>query len=256
MSKVFNYTGRNNPARNAFNISESDKLDVEIGKVYPIYFNECYPGDTFQLGIQMLANLMAMPSPSMVSMNMKVEAFYMPSRNLIGANMNKYFKDCTPKQDFSDEGELVDFFTGGPEGLAPDAEGAVTLPLWTSPDTTKGSLWDYLGLPVGVNPGDVIDAPRRMYNIIYNEYYRNEFVNDPMLPTNGSIFYRNWRRDYFTSCLPEQQHGTAPGFDIASANVNMFVFLLVVVLLLNLILIIMFNFLVLLYRMLFQFLSM
>ena len=207
---IFSYTGRNNPGRNAFNISNSDKFDCKIGKVYPVYFEEVYPGDIIQYGAQMLANFMAMPSPAFIGLNMKIEMFYMPSRNLMGPNMNKYFKDVEPKEDFSQEGEYVEFLNGGPEGLPPDDENAVTLPLWTSPDTSKFSLWDYFGLPVGVDPGNIIDFPRRMYNAIYNEYYRNEFVNDPRSATDGTIFYRNWKRDYFTSCLPSQQHGTAP----------------------------------------------
>lgn len=211
---IFSYTGRNNPGRNAFNISNSDKFDCKIGKVYPVYFEEVYPGDIIQYGAQMLANFMAMPSPAFIGLNMKIEMFYMPSRNLMGPNMNKYFKDVEPKEDFSQEGEYVEFLNGGPEGLPPDDENAVTLPLWTSPDTSKFSLWDYFGLPVGVDPGNIIDFPRRMYNAIYNEYYRNEFVNDPRSATDETIFYRNWKRDYFTSCLPSQQHGTAPAFPI------------------------------------------
>jgi hypothetical protein len=93
----------------------------------------------------------------------------------------------------------------------------------------KGTLADFLGLPVLAN-GDSISAPYqvsalpfRAYQLIYNEYYRDQNLIDPVtvLKTDGldgsadvwQLRKRAWEKDYFTSCLPWAQKGgpvTAP----------------------------------------------
>ena len=74
-----------------------------------------------------------------------------------------------------------------------------------------GSLWDFLGFPTGIVPdgAEPVDFPRVAYNRIWNEYYRDETLQDEFAETNESILLRNWRKDYFTSSLPWQQRGVA-----------------------------------------------
>ena len=106
------------------------------------------------------------------------------------------------------------FITGGADGAD-----ASTLPLWSpsvAPDV--GSLWDYFGFPVGVVPTATsapISFPLTAYNVIFNEYYRDETIQVPASLTSETLKTRNWEKDYFTSSLPWQQRGTAPALPIS-----------------------------------------
>ena len=81
-------------------------------------------------------------------------------------------------------------------------------------------LWDFFGFPVGVDPDGAypLDFPRRAYNLVYNEYYRDENLQTEVALTNETILNRAWEKDYFTSSLPWQQRGTAPALPISGTT--------------------------------------
>ena len=95
-------------------------------------------------------------------------------------------------------------------------------------DTFVGSVADYLGCPTGVSPaGTRVNAlPFSAYNLIYNEYYRDQNLQDEFRyeladgdnthnildfgdPFHDWCWKRAWNKDYFTSALPEPQKGEA-----------------------------------------------
>lgn len=205
MANVFSAVGNLNPRRTAFNLSEHVQYDVAAGQIVPIMFRECYPGDTFQIGVQDVVRLAPLIGPAYVGISLITRFFFMPSRLLQGDDAIKFFPD-SDKAALRTEGRFEDFISGGEDGAS-----TVVLPRWSNPDTSKYSLWDYFGLPVGVTPDPLpIDAPRRMYNAVWNEYFRNENIEEKVSYTNNDILLANWRRDYFTSALPFQQRGTSP----------------------------------------------
>jgi len=82
------------------------------------------------------------------------------------------------------------------------------------------SLEDYMGLPVGVQNLSVSALWHRAYNLIWNEWYRDQNLQDsldvptgdgPDLHSSGTynLQRRGKRHDYFTSCLPWPQKGPA-----------------------------------------------
>ena len=106
-----------------------------------------------------------------------------------------------------------EFITGGVDG-----ESALTLPRFSpGGGAGAGSLWDYLGFPLSVTCAGVtpLQFPFNAYNLIYNEYYRDETLIDEIPLTNNVILNRCWEKDYFTSALPWQQRGTAPALPIS-----------------------------------------
>jgi len=184
------------PGRSIFDLSYQKKFTCDMGKLIPIMCDEVVPGDVWEIANELVARCLALVAPVMHEVNVYVHYFFVPYRIL--------------DEDF----EL--FITGGADGAY-----AGVLPRWVPTDTAKGSLWDYLGFPTGVAPLGLsapIDYPRRAYNRIYNEFYRDENLTTEVLETNETILNRAWEKDYFTSALPWQQRGTAPALPISGTT--------------------------------------
>ena len=106
-----------------------------------------------------------------------------------------------------------------------DGNFTATLPRWTPTSNAVGSLWDYMGMPVGVTPNNrkPVDFPKRAYNFIYNNFYRDEtLIPELDIKVSDTILRRAWEKDYFTSSLPWQQRGTAPALPISGTTAAIF----------------------------------
>ena len=60
--------------------------------------------------------------------------------------------------------------------------------------------------------------PLKAYNLVYNEYYRDETLINEVALTSEVIQKRAWEKDYFTSALPWQQRGTAPSLPLSGTG--------------------------------------
>lgn len=191
MSKIFNRIGGITPRRSVFNLSYEKKFDADMGQLIPVGVDEVVPGDLFVLGNNVLARMNPMVAPIMHEVNIYVHSFFVPNRIL-------------------DE-HWEEFITGGVDG-----QSQAQLPLWKPTNNGQYSLWDYMGFPIGVDPDGAypIDYPRRAYNMIYNEYYRDQNLIEEVPLDNESILLRSWEKDYFTSALPWQQRGIAPALPV------------------------------------------
>ena len=97
--------------------------------------------------------------------------------------------------------------------------------------TAKNTLWDFFGFPVmagtvAFNATNMakyspLMLPWYAYNMIYNEYYRDENLQQPVLRNNNAVLNRCVGKDYFTSALPFQQKGTAPQISINDGIVQL-----------------------------------
>lgn len=209
MSKVFQRVGSANPGRSVFNLSYEKKLTCDMGQLIPVMADEVIPGDIFTLGSQVVARMQPMVAPCMHEINLYSHSFFVPYRLLWD--------------------DWEDFITGGVDG-----DIVLEPPVWEPPvgGYDVGSLWDYFGLPISVVPDGAfpLDFIRRAYNFIWNEYYRDETLQDEVDLSNDVILHRCWEKDYFTSSLPWQQRGIAPAlpisglssavFDIADVNAS------------------------------------
>ena len=154
-----------------------------------------YPGDVFKIGNQAVVRFQPLVAPFLHEVNMYVHYYFVPYRILWD--------------------DWEDFISGGVDGQFADP-----VPEWEPTITTEGSLWDFFGFPVGVDPDGAypLDFPRRAYNLVYNEYYRDENLQTEVALTNETILNRGWEKDYLTSVLPWQQRGTAPALPISGTT--------------------------------------
>ena len=196
-NSVFQRVAGLHPGMSVFDLSYTKLFTCDMGKLIPVMCDEVVPGDIFKIGNQSVIRMQPLVAPVLHEINAYVHYFFVPYRLLWDG--------------------WETFITGGADGAD-----ASTLPLWSpsvAPDV--GSLWDYFGFPVGVVPTATsapISFPLTAYNMIFNEYYRDETIQPPALLTSETLKPRNWEKDYFTSSLPWQQRGIAPALPISGVT--------------------------------------
>lgn len=198
---IFELTKNPFPHRSVFNLSFEKLFTCKFGQLIPVMCEEVVPGDYWEIGNNTVIRFMPLVAPLMSQIEMTIYYFFVPNRLLWNVDKTHSWEA---------------FITGGEDGsLTP------TLPVWAPTNTALGSLWDYLGLPVGVDPVGMrpVDFIRGGYNLIYNTHFRDENLIAEVALTNENILKAAYKKDYFTSALPWQQRGTAPALPI-SGSVN------------------------------------
>lgn len=189
----FALTSGNRVGRSVFDLSYIKRLTGNMGYLYPILCEEMVPGDKFVIGNEMVFRFFPLVAPVLHEINVFVHYFFVPYRLL-----------WSSWEDFITTGELGD--------------DASVLPTWSSASKAVGTLWDYFGFPVDVAATDGLPVawPLRAYNLVWNEYYRNERLQTAVnIETSEDILRPNWEKDYFTSMLATQQLGDAAAFPLS-----------------------------------------
>jgi len=186
-----------------------------MGQLIPVLVQECIPGDSFTIANEAVVRFQPMVAPMLTPVNIETRYFFVPNRLVFHLS-----SDGTTT---GDQRKWTDFITGGVEGTAD-----IPMPFVTNSDfATKYSLWDYFGLPLRTSKGQDVSSlkvsllPFRAYQMVWNEFFRDENLQEPV-PLNASTL-RNvaWKKDYFTSALPWQQRGVSPALPLSgTASVN------------------------------------
>lgn len=139
---------------------------INEGDLVPIYFDEVLPGDTARVRLNGLIRMSTPIYPIMDNCYMDTYFFFVPCRllwehweNMFGENDTDYWAEKT-------------------EYSTP------TCTIGTDKDSglKNGSIGDYFGLPTGVKNKLKVNAlPARAYAMIYNEWFRDENLEAPMM---------------------------------------------------------------------------
>jgi hypothetical protein len=221
------------PKKNKFDLSREVKMTGNIGNLYPAFIQDVIPGDSFRVNTQQMVRFSPLLAPMMHTVNFKLDYFFVPYRLVWD--------------------EWKDFITGGEDG-----NDLPSFPRFGASSSiiadylTKGSLSDYLGIPVKVgstataggfgsynnfaNAQEISLLPYRAYQLIYHEYFRDQnvgteydqytdsgvLVSSNTAGLNAQLELRrsNWEKDYFTSSLPFLQRGTEISLPIGDVSVT------------------------------------
>jgi len=169
------------------------KTAFDSAWLVPIFCDEALPGDTFNLKMSGLVRLTTQLTPFMDNLYMDSFFFAVPIR-LLWDNWQRFNGEQT------DPGDPINYL----------------IPTMTETPADQ-SLSDYIGIPTGVSL-EFNSLWHRAYNLIFREWFRSEDLQDspvvdtddgPDTPGDYVLLRRGKRHDYFTSCLPFTQKGTA-----------------------------------------------
>ena len=218
----------NNPtidiSRSKFDRSFTHKTTFNTGDIIPIYCDTTImPGDTVKMRTSQVVRMATPIAPVLDNANIDTYFFFVPYRLIWD-----HFKA------FMGENETAPWIQNVayeiPQIQAPAAG-------WH-----KGSLADYLGYPTEVASYEGSALPFRAYALIYNEWFRDENLKNPLYISKGDTTIVGTDKtdlgasydpvidtqkgaapvkaakyfDYFTACLPGAQKGPAVNVPIGT----------------------------------------
>lgn len=207
--------------RSTFDRSSSLKTTFNAGKLIPIFLDEVLPGDTFEMKTATIIRGSTPIFPVMDNANVDIYYFFVPNRLVW-----EHWREFNGENTTSKWEQTVEYSI--PQIQVPAGGWA------------KGTLADYFGLPTMVGGGSnnawtVSHLPFRAYCLIWNEWFRDQNLQDPITIDTGdanvqgvnsvsadSITLQNQNAlqggqplpvnkyfDYFTGALPGPQKGPA-----------------------------------------------
>lgn len=180
--------------RSKFSLSYHKLLSARMGQLIPVGLTEVLPGDTVQHATSALLRTQPLLAPVMHPVRVQFHHWFVPHRLVW--------------EDFED------FITGGPDGMDESVHPTIDMPASTG--AAIGSLADHLGIPTGIADLEVSALPFRAYNLVYNEWYRDQDIVSPVAlslasgadtTTSTALLNAGWEKDYFTSARPFEAKG-------------------------------------------------
>lgn len=239
---IFNSVPLKKIKRNPFNLSFINDYTADYGYLYPVITQDAYAGEIYRISLESFIRSQPLRAPAFTESNQSYHIFFVPYR-LVYEDWSK-------------------FIVRGDDAVTPYDKPYYPyeyLDTLTSDLYSSGSLLDYLNFPTANDATTAQDwhtvfnahmeadppvytkidlLPVNAYNLIFNEYYRDETLYpevyimdqsgfianrdgyieyaqdlsedgyDPLIGFPFILRKRAWRKDYFTSALPFAQKGS------------------------------------------------
>lgn len=212
----FSLTPTVNIGRSKFDRSFDMKTTFNTGDLIPIYCSDVLPGDSIKMRMSEIVRMQTPIAPVMDNAYLDTYFFFVPNRLIWD-----HFKAFMGENDTAPWTQTTEYTI--PQIVAPDAG-------WK-----KGSLADYFGYPTEIGSYKASALPFRAYVKIWNDWFKDENLKNPCYMSTGDADITGTDKttlgasydyvvdtekgaapckaaklhDYFTSCLPGAQKGTA-----------------------------------------------
>lgn len=171
------------------NLSYTRLQTFNLGQIAPIGLMEVLPGDRFVHRARLMARLSTLVAPVMHRVNVSLSHFFVPTR-LIWPDFESFITNkSTP-----------------------------TFPTLTMPAAAGDNGYDLcelLGVPTELANTVINALPIRAYNLIYNEFFRDQDIISARNEDETDMAYASWEKDYFTTARSSPQQGAAVTFDLS-----------------------------------------
>lgn len=220
----FNNIPQMKTSRSRFKMKQDIKLTLDAGQLIPFYVAETLPGDTFSVDTKGICRMATPIYPVMDNCYLDIYYFHVPMR-IVWNHTKEFFGENT-KSAWEQKTEYK----------------IPQISIQTGPETRdipqENSILDYMGIPtkIGESKTMKINAlPVRGYVKIWNEWFRDQNIDNPAILKNGEeeVVYSRYTKDQtadktlehaesgslplwvnkfhdrFTSALPSPQKGEA-----------------------------------------------
>jgi len=188
--------------RSTFDRSHGHKTTFDAGYLVPVFVDEVLPGDSYSMHSTAFCRLATPLKPFMDNCYIDTHYFFVPYR-LVWDHWQEFMGE---RKHPGDDPSVYTIPTA-------------TIDMYQNYDYKLANHMGIPRFPTGPGPNNVtVNAlPFRAYLEIWNEWYRDENLQEPQVVSHANgpdtwvnayaLSRRGKRKDYFTSCLPWPQKG-------------------------------------------------